>query len=71
MDEGDEDYRGVMILGLDAPEECLKAGFAAAADVPLVKGFAVGRTIFGEPAAQWFQGVLDDEQLVEKVKQIT
>ncbi|EHD20856.1 MULTISPECIES: bifunctional 5-dehydro-2-deoxygluconokinase/5-dehydro-2-deoxyphosphogluconate aldolase [Brenneria] len=65
----DSQCRGVVILGLDAPEASLKAGFAAAADAPWVKGFAVGRTIFGEPAAKWFRGELDDRQVVEAVKQ--
>jgi 5-dehydro-2-deoxygluconokinase len=65
----DSHCRGVVILGLDAPEATLKAGFAAAADTPCVKGFAVGRTIFGEPSAKWFRGELDDAQLVREVKQ--
>lgn len=54
---------------LDAPESELKSGFAAAADMPQVKGFAVGRTIFGEPSRQWLGGQLNDEQLIATVKQ--
>lgn len=34
-----------------------------------VKGFAVGRTIFGEPSRQWLGGQLNDEQLIATVKQ--
>ncbi|KEA53662.1 5-dehydro-2-deoxygluconokinase [Mangrovibacter sp. MFB070] len=61
--------RGIVILGLDAPEKELKAGFAAAADSSWVKGFAVGRTIFSEPSRQWLAGQLNDEQLIDTVKQ--
>ncbi|QTF07822.1 5-dehydro-2-deoxygluconokinase [Brenneria izadpanahii] len=69
IERNDPYCRGVVILGLDAPEASLKAGFAAAADAPWVKGFAVGRTIFGEPATKWFKGELDDAQVVDAVKQ--
>lgn len=61
--------RGVLILGLDAPEATLQAGFAAAADARWVKGFAVGRTIFGPPSRLWLQGEIDDAALIEQVKQ--
>ncbi|NTY89706.1 5-dehydro-2-deoxygluconokinase [Serratia fonticola] len=61
--------RGVLILGLDSPQETLKAGFAAAADAHWVKGFAVGRTIFGTSSRLWLQGEIDDAGLVEQVKQ--
>lgn len=61
--------RGILILGLDAPEDVLKKGFADAADMPWVKGFAVGRTIFGEPSRQWLAGEIDDNGLINAVKQ--
>ncbi|CAG22348.1 bifunctional 5-dehydro-2-deoxygluconokinase/5-dehydro-2-deoxyphosphogluconate aldolase [Photobacterium profundum] len=66
--ERDTYCRGVVILGLDAPEAELKAGFAAAANQPLVKGFAVGRTIFGQPSRDWLAGKIDDRALIEKIK---
>ncbi|MBJ7223918.1 MULTISPECIES: bifunctional 5-dehydro-2-deoxygluconokinase/5-dehydro-2-deoxyphosphogluconate aldolase [unclassified Brenneria] len=69
IEENDAYCRGVLILGLDAPEAVLKQGFAAAADAPCVKGFAVGRTIFAEASDRWFRGKLDDRQLVDAVKQ--
>ncbi|PZO01166.1 MAG: 5-dehydro-2-deoxygluconokinase [Hyphomicrobiales bacterium] len=53
--------RGVLLLGLDAPVEELEAGFAATASNPIVKGFAVGRTIFMSAAEGWLSGTLDDE----------
>ncbi|MBH0236626.1 bifunctional 5-dehydro-2-deoxygluconokinase/5-dehydro-2-deoxyphosphogluconate aldolase [Methylobrevis albus] len=52
--------RGIVLLGLEAPEDELVAAFAAAATSPLVKGFAVGRTIFADAAAKWFAGEIDD-----------
>ena len=59
--------RGILILGLDAPEETFEKVFKASVNAPLVKGFAVGRTIFGQPSADWLAGKLDDQQLVEAV----
>ena len=58
--EHDPLCRGIMLLGLDAPLDALKAQFAAAASCPAVKGFAVGRTIFAEPARAWLAGQLSD-----------
>ncbi|WP_171454895.1 bifunctional 5-dehydro-2-deoxygluconokinase/5-dehydro-2-deoxyphosphogluconate aldolase [Serratia marcescens] len=69
IDTYDPFCRGVLILGLDSPEAVLKAGFAAAADARWVKGFAVGRTIFGQPSRRWLQGEIDDTALIEQVKQ--
>ncbi|GGD11589.1 bifunctional 5-dehydro-2-deoxygluconokinase/5-dehydro-2-deoxyphosphogluconate aldolase [Aureimonas glaciei] len=57
--------RGIVLLGLDAPQEELEAAFAATADAPLVKGFAVGRTIFAETARQWLGGTIDDAAAIE------
>lgn len=68
IEQQDPHCRGILILGLDAPVDVLKAGFAAAAKAPWVKGFAVGRTIFGQPSRQWLQGELDDEALIHQVK---
>ena len=49
------------ILHIEAPPEELEAAFVAVADVPVVKGFAVGRTIFAVPAEAWLRGEMDDE----------
>jgi 5-dehydro-2-deoxygluconokinase len=53
--------RGIVLLGLEAPEDELEAAFAAAAREPQVKGFAVGRTIFNEAARRWLKGEITDE----------
>jgi 5-dehydro-2-deoxygluconokinase len=61
----DEWCRGVVLLGLEAPEKELEAAFAACADAPVVKGFAVGRTIFNDAAEKWLSGAIDDKAAVE------
>ncbi|CAN5123356.1 5-dehydro-2-deoxygluconokinase [soil metagenome] len=56
--------RGVVLLGLSTPEAELIATFQAAAAVPIVKGFAVGRTIFADAAREWLAGRIDDEAAI-------
>jgi 5-dehydro-2-deoxygluconokinase len=64
---GDPLCRGVVLLGLDAAEDELGRAFSAARQVPCVKGFAVGRTIFAEPAESWLNGAMDDAALVDEM----
>jgi len=59
--------RGVVLLGLSQPTETLLAAFEATARVPVVKGFAVGRTIFHEPARAWLAGEIDDATAVNRL----
>jgi 5-dehydro-2-deoxygluconokinase len=61
--------RGVVLLGLDAPQDELVAGFAAAKSARTVKGFAVGRTIFGDAARAWLDGRMGDDDAVEAMAQ--
>ncbi|GHA36613.1 5-dehydro-2-deoxygluconokinase [Devosia pacifica] len=56
--------RGVVLLGLDAPQDTLTASFAAARTARTVRGFAVGRTIFGLAARAWLDGQMSDEEAV-------
>jgi 5-dehydro-2-deoxygluconokinase len=65
IDGGDPLCRGVMLLGLDAPEEDLASAFRIARASPHVKGFAVGRTIFVEPALAWFAERISDAEATE------
>ena len=60
----DPHTRGIVVLGLDAPEVELTESFALAAAQPLVKGFAVGRTIFGDAARAWFKDEMSDADAV-------
>ncbi|MPR09777.1 bifunctional 5-dehydro-2-deoxygluconokinase/5-dehydro-2-deoxyphosphogluconate aldolase [Microvirga tunisiensis] len=62
--ENDAYCRGIVLLGLEAPEDELEAAFAAAAKEPQVKGFAVGRTIFNDAARRWLKGEMSDEAAV-------
>jgi 5-dehydro-2-deoxygluconokinase len=56
--------RGIVLLGLEAPEAELEAAFAIAAREPLVKGFAVGRTLFADAARRWMSGTMTDEAAI-------
>ncbi|KAB2664125.1 5-dehydro-2-deoxygluconokinase [Brucella tritici] len=60
----DAHTRGIVVLGLDAPAEELEASLAIAAEFDLVKGFAVGRTIFGDAARKWLNGLISDEEAI-------
>nr|WP_319515508.1 5-dehydro-2-deoxygluconokinase [uncultured Cohaesibacter sp.] len=58
--------RGIVVLGLEAPTDQLAESFRTAAKFDLVKGFAVGRTIFAEVARRWFaQAISDADAIVE------
>jgi len=68
IERNDPRTRGIVVLGLDAPAETLAASFALAARQPLVRGFAVGRTIFGDAARAWMAGEMDDAAAVEAMR---
>ncbi len=63
----DPHTRGIVVLGLDAPAEELFDSFALAARHDLVKGFAVGRTIFGAAARAWLKGEIKDDEAVAQM----
>ena len=67
IERNDSRTRGIVVLGLDAPEADLAASFALAATQPLVKGFAVGRTIFGDAARAWLRGEMADDAAVAQM----
>lgn len=64
IDMHDPHCRGIVLLGLEAPEDELAMGFEAVANKSHVKGFAVGRTIFNDAAQQWLAGMIDDAAAV-------
>jgi 5-dehydro-2-deoxygluconokinase len=64
IDECDPRCRGVLLLGLSVPEAELIRSFESAAPFAVVKGFAVGRTIFQDVAKDWFAGRCADAQAV-------
>lgn len=67
IERNDANTRGVVMLGLDAPHETLVESLRLGARFDLVKGFAVGRTIFADAARQWFAGNLDDDAAVARM----
>jgi 5-dehydro-2-deoxygluconokinase len=67
IETGDPLCRGVLLLGLEAPEKDLAQAFALAHNCNVVKGFAVGRTIFAEPAVEWFAGRIDDREATDRM----
>lgn len=66
--DNDPNTRGIVVLGLEAPEADLAASFRVAAGFPLVKGFAVGRTIFAQAARDWLAGTMSDEDAIEDMQ---
>ncbi|ODT06576.1 MAG: 5-dehydro-2-deoxygluconokinase [Mesorhizobium sp. SCN 65-20] len=61
--------RGVVLLGLEAPLAELEVAFAATADAPVVKGFAVGRSIFAHAAEEWMGGRMNDQAAIDDMAQ--
>ena len=70
ISRNDPHTRGIVVLGLDANIEDLQQSFQQAARFDLVKGFAVGRSIFGAAARKWLAGEINDAQAVEEMTQI-
>jgi 5-dehydro-2-deoxygluconokinase len=64
IEENDPHTRGIVVLGLGQSEAELAASFRLAARYSLVKGFAVGRTIFAEAARGWMAGEIADEEAI-------
>jgi 5-dehydro-2-deoxygluconokinase len=56
--------RGIVMLGLEAPQSELAAAFRIASSTKMVKGFAVGRTIFADAADRWLSGKMTDAEAV-------
>jgi 5-dehydro-2-deoxygluconokinase len=64
IEENDAHTQGIVILGLGQTEAELAASFRLAARFPLVKGFAVGRTIHADVGRAWIAGEMDDRTAV-------
>jgi len=61
--------RGVVLLGQLTSHEALLASFRAAASSPVVRGFAVGRSIWAEAAQRWMAGEIDDQTAIADLAQ--
>jgi 5-dehydro-2-deoxygluconokinase len=68
ISERDPYCRGVVLLGLNARSEVLATGYRDAAASATCRGFAVGRTIFQEPARRWLEGAVDDATLKQTIR---
>ena len=67
IERNDRHTRGIVVLGLDAPEAELAASFEVSARFDLVRGFAVGRTIFGDVARAWLKGEMKDAEATDEM----
>jgi len=63
----DPHCKGVVLLGLDAGADVLRAGFEAAEGFTWWRGFAVGRSIFRKSAQRWFDGEIDDSAAQDEI----
>jgi 5-dehydro-2-deoxygluconokinase len=63
----DPHCRGAVVLGLDRPLPQLATAFAACPAG--VRGFMVGRSIFGATARAWLAGEIDDHQAQAQLQQ--
>ena len=66
----DPHLQGIIVLGKEMPDEQLARVFALSRPESLVRGFAIGRTIFNDAARGWFAGTLDDTAAHDKMKAI-
>ena len=57
--------RGILMLGLSAPISDLIESFSIAAKFPLIKGFAVGRSIFHDVATDWLSARISDDDAID------
>jgi 5-dehydro-2-deoxygluconokinase len=65
IEQRDPWCRGIVMLGLSAPIPQLVESFKAAAPFPLIKGFAVGRSIFHDVARDWLSDRMGDKEAIE------
>lgn len=56
----DPHCRGVLVLGQDVDAVVLEKHIALAAEAPVCRGFAIGRTIWREPFERWLSNGDDD-----------
>jgi 5-dehydro-2-deoxygluconokinase len=61
IDRNDPHCRGIVLLGLEAPEAELAKAFTLTEGQSHVKGFAIGRTIFNDVVKDWLAGKTKDD----------
>ena len=65
IERNDPYCRGVVLLGLSSPIPDLIASFETAAPFRLIRGFAVGRSIFHDVAEEWLSDRIADDEAIE------
>lgn len=68
IDDCDPHCKGVVLLGQGADEATLREALTVAAGFDACRGFAVGRSIFAEPARRWFAGAADDGEARDEIR---
>ncbi len=63
----DPHCRGIVVLGRDAPMDTLAETFRIAAVHERVRGFAVGRTVFGAVLERWLGGAIGDDGAIAEM----
>ena len=66
----DPHIQGIIVLGKEADPNTISACFDAAQAEPLVKGFAIGRTIFAGAAQSWLADEITDSEARTKMNDI-
>ena len=56
-----------LILGKGAGMDAVRIWFNAAAGAPTAAGFAIGRTVYFEPASQWLLGTISREDAIARI----
>lgn len=59
---------GVVVLGFDKPEAELLSAFESTIRSGCAIGFAIGRSIWRQPATDWFSGKIGDEAAADTVR---
>ncbi|MCH9780941.1 MAG: 5-dehydro-2-deoxygluconokinase [Alphaproteobacteria bacterium] len=69
VDAHDPFCRGVLLLGLAADLSTLTTSVREAMQHEIVRGFAVGRTLWQEPVDLWFNGMLTLEECWQQIEE--
>ena len=67
MQEYDPLCQGVLVLGLNVTLDALESKMKTLQSHNVIKGFAVGRSIWGKAAQDWLQKELSDEEFINIV----
>lgn len=68
IEERDPYCEGIVLLGLDAPKDKIIADFKETKGIEKIRGFAIGRTLFGDAAKSWFANEINDDECISIIK---